>query len=79
MQTKNSTNLTFEQIRSLVRQLPREEKKVLANELVAEEFISPSPCRFTKEELRNEVSEALGEYKKGEGAFHVEMLNKYTL
>ena len=78
MQTTNHTNLTFEQIRSLVRQLPEEEKIILTNELIAEDYISPSPCCFTRDELQNEVSEALSEYKNDEGCSHDDMLDKYT-
>lgn len=45
MQADYHINLAYEQIRSLVFQLPQEERKILADELLEDEYASTPPTQ----------------------------------
>lgn len=78
MQADYHVNLAYEQIRPLVFQLPQEERKILADELLEDEYASTPPRRFTADEPRDEISDAIVEYENKAGCSHDEMLKRYS-
>ena len=78
MQADYHVNLAYEQIRPLVFQLPQEERKILADELLEDEYASTPPRRFTADETRDEISDAIAEYENKAGCSHDEMLKRYS-
>ena len=76
MTTALQIDLTLDQIRSLIRQLPIQEQKKLGKELAAMEYLSAPPCQFTVEELKSEIKTALSEAEQGLGCSQEELREK---
>ncbi len=76
MTTALQIDLTLDQIRSLIRQLPIQEQKELGKELAVMEYLSSPPCQFTTDELLSEVETALNEAEQGLGCTQKELRKK---
>lgn len=60
-------DFTYEQILSLIKQLPKKDQLRLEKELSISKYLSTPPCQFNVQELHFEIDSALREAKQGYG------------